>query len=445
MTAQFGTNFDLPQWARESIRGVESDDLIETVVQADMQAAFQHLRGNEEFLAQLTASVQQNLTALTDVAAGRVQLCDVQLPQPRLLAALQARLGVPQTLLQLSYRVGFLTIWREWTARLDAAPVSSHDRAAAGRIITELIFAYQNAALDQVAAEHVRTEAALLQSRDHVRRRLIRDILGGVERPVAADFVMLGYDLDVQHIAVSTDAVGLRPADWIARIRATCQVWDTLHFCSDDDCSVWWFGRHSWTERAQHLLLAQLRDAGVRAEVAEPRQGLSGFRDSYRQLIQTRAIRAAWARTDEMERTYGVTPIPVPPVLCYVDLRIEALLLEERDASAAFVAHELGPLAAATRSSALLRETLQHWLETRSHVLTAQQLGLHEHTVRNRLRRIEEVLGRPITVRPTELVLALRMRRVVGGEPASAQNLVETTAYAGRAERFAADRAVSGE
>lgn len=444
MTTEFGTDFPLPGWAQRMIGDIEAGDLVERVVEADLQAAFQDLRGNDEFVAQLTASVRQNLGALTDVAAGRIQLCDVELPQPRLLAALQARLGVPQSLLQLSYRVGFLAIWRGWAARLEVAPVCSEERAAALSTVTELIFAYQNAALAQVAAEHVRTETALQQSREHVRHRLIRNLLNSPERPIEADLVTLRYELDVEHIAVSADLGGLRAAELIARIRARCQVWDTLTFSATDGCNVWWFGRHSWTERGKNLLLEELGAAGVRAEVAESGHGLAGFREGYRQLLQTRAIRAACATTGETEMAYGVSPVALPAVLCFVDLRIEALLLDERETSAAFVTRELGALAAANRSSALLRETLQHWLETRSHVATAEQLGLHEHTVRNRLRRIEELLGRPITVRPTELVLALRLRRLVGGMPAVAQNRTAARSGAGEDDDIDADRAAAG-
>ena len=444
MAAEFSSEFHLPTWARTLIAEIPCDDLVERVVEADMHAAFEHLRGNEEFGAQLAASVRQNLHALTEVAVGRIDLGDVELPEPRLLAILQARLGVPQTLLQLSYRVGFLTIWRGWVSRLETAPVPMAERAAALRTVTELIFAYQNAALGQVAAEHVLTETALHQSREHVRHELIRNLLNTSERPIDADLVTLGYDLDKEHMAVAIDLVALRATELISRIRAQCQVWDTLTFSGGDNCSVWWFGRHSWTERAQQQLLEELRAAGVPAEVAEHGQGLDGFREGYRQLLQTRAVRAACTQTSEIERAYGVAPVALPKVLCFIDLRIEALLLGEREMSAAFVARELGPLAAANRSAAVLRETLLRWLETRSHVATAEQLGLHEHTVRNRLRRIEELLGHPISVRPTELVLALRLRRLVGG-PTAAEPGLHASAAVGEDEARLKYRAVGGD
>jgi DNA-binding PucR family transcriptional regulator len=45
-----------------------------------------------------------------------------------------------------------------------------------------------------------------------------------------------------------------------------------------------------------------------------------------------------------------------------------------------------------------------------SNVHTAGRQGLHEHTVRNRLTQIDELVGRPITKRRTEMLVALRLR-----------------------------------
>jgi DNA-binding PucR family transcriptional regulator len=44
------------------------------------------------------------------------------------------------------------------------------------------------------------------------------------------------------------------------------------------------------------------------------------------------------------------------------------------------------------------------------HVAAAEQLGLHEHTVRNRLHRAEQLLGHPLSERRAELLVALRLR-----------------------------------
>jgi DNA-binding PucR family transcriptional regulator len=50
-----------------------------------------------------------------------------------------------------------------------------------------------------------------------------------------------------------------------------------------------------------------------------------------------------------------------------------------------------------------------------SHVAAAEHLQLHEHTVRNRLHKAEELLGHPINERRTELQVAARLMRMRAG------------------------------
>jgi DNA-binding PucR family transcriptional regulator len=88
----------------------------------------------------------------------------------------------------------------------------------------------------------------------------------------------------------------------------------------------------------------------------------------------------------------------------------------------------LGELAANDAAAARLRQTLLVWFETGSHVSAAAKLKLHEHSVRNRLRRAEEAIGHPLTARRTELQVALRLFAIVRPDD-------ETGAGAGSAAR----------
>jgi DNA-binding PucR family transcriptional regulator len=92
---------------------------------------------------------------------------------------------------------------------------------------------------------------------------------------------------------------------------------------------------------------------------------------------------------------------------------LEILLMRDPERARRFVRTELGPLADATPEAARLRETLEVSFRLGSHVSTAEHLQLHEHTVRNRLHRAEEHLGRPLAERRTELQVALRLQRLL--------------------------------
>jgi DNA-binding PucR family transcriptional regulator len=113
------------------------------------------------------------------------------------------------------------------------------------------------------------------------------------------------------------------------------------------------------------------------------------------------------AEAEQVERVRA--RLGTPGVVTLADVRLEALLGDDPARAARFVAAELRGLAEPGPEAERLRETVRTWLATGSHVGTAKALGLHEHTVRNRLRRAEELLGRPVTERRTETQVALRL------------------------------------
>ena len=104
-------------------------------------------------------------------------------------------------------------------------------------------------------------------------------------------------------------------------------------------------------------------------------------------------------------------------VLRYSDVSLEVLLMKDPSRAQDFVIAELGPLAEATEQAARLRETLEASFRCGSHVAAAEHLHLHEHTVRNRLHKAEELLGHSLQVRRTELQVAARLMRLLNNVP----------------------------
>jgi DNA-binding PucR family transcriptional regulator len=112
--------------------------------------------------------------------------------------------------------------------------------------------------------------------------------------------------------------------------------------------------------------------------------------------------RSAWGRGN------------APVVMRYADAGLEILLMQNDELARTFVAAELGPLAQSTTEAARLRETLDASFRYGSHVAAAQHLNLHEHTVRNRLHKAEELLGHSLQERRTEVQVAVRLVRLLG-------------------------------
>lgn len=157
-----------------------------------------------------------------------------------------------------------------------------------------------------------------------------------------------------------------------------------------------WFATNSrlrptWREAVR----SSLRRFETPASVSEPSPGLPG-------------IRAAFENTTCAERLRGWAT-PTDRVLLYHDIRLECMLLSDPAAARSFVVAELGDLQGSAIGKKVLRETAAVFLDKGSVVATAAELVLHEHTVRNRLRRVEEYLGHPLTTRRAEVHVALRI------------------------------------
>ncbi len=403
----FLTVTGLPRWARQAADDVDLAALADRVVEADLAAAFDTLRDNAEFVATLRASVVENLCSLRQVLTGRTRLDQVRLVEPFALAGLQARLRLPQTALQRSYRVGFLTMWQEWTDRLveraDREDVGRRDSLEALRALTTLVLAYQHHVASQVADSFARADDALSRSREHVRAGLVQHLLRADSTPLPpSDLVLLDYPLDAGHLTV------LLPeppsAQLLNVVRDKCHVRDTLVHSVDLSGTLVWLAQprpSGWSHGQVAAVLDCLRSQGVEASVSEPQVGVRGLRLGWQQVQDVQLVRAAW----------GVAGSPA--VLAYADVSLEILLMADPDRARAFVRAELGELGAEDEVAARLRETVEASHRWGSHVTTAAHLHLHEHTVRNRLQKAAELLGRPLTERRTELQVALRLARLL--------------------------------
>lgn len=398
----------LPEWASAMADGVDLRSLADVVVSRDLDAAFPSLRGHEEFVERLRASVTENLHALQDVLCGRLALADVRLVEPFAFAAVQARLRVPQTSLQRSYRVGFVAMWQEWSQRLVACAeeddVSRTEALEALRTLTTLLLVYQDHVASQVAESFARTDDALSRSRAHVRSGLVRQMLREDAAPLSpSDRAILDYPIEATHVAVLLPTVAEGAAGQVLHgLRSSSRTRDALVHAVDLSSTVLWLAQPGpWPEQALQRMLDGLRSLDVQAAVSDPATGLAGLRSAWTQVCEIEEVRSAWG------------PATSPRVLRNADVSLEVLLMRDLPRARQFVAAELGPLAEHSQQAARLRETLEASYRWGSHVTAAEHLHLHEHTVRNRLHKVAQLLGRPLQERRTELQVALRLTRLL--------------------------------
>ena len=387
---------------------MDLEGLRDVVVQRDIAAAFVPYADDEAFVEHLRASVQENLAALRAFLSGTLALEEIRLDRPLNFGNVQAQLRIPQSSLQRSYRVGFVAMWEAWmravwsSARERGVPRDEAVAAVLG--ITQRIFAYQDHVAYQVAEEFSRTEEALGRSRRQVRQGLVRGLLGDDPQvPTPADRVTIGYDLDWHHLAVLLPACAEADAErLLGRLRAATHVPQSLVHAVDLASTVLWLGRPvAWQPADLAEVTSVLGGSGLTVCISEPAEGVGGLRQSFRQVQAIERVRSASPSSD------------APPLLSYQDVALEILLLHDPTLARAFVRKELGPLAEGSLEAARLRETLEVSYRLASHVATAELLAVHEHTVRNRLQKTEQLLGHPLAERRTEVQVALRLHRLV--------------------------------
>lgn len=129
--------------------------------------------------------------------------------------------------------------------------------------------------------------------------------------------------------------------------------------------------------------------------IGEPHQGIAGFRRTHLEASDALQLGLQCAE---------------PRSLRYRDVALATLLNQDRERAQWFVETELGGLSADTPDMHELRRTLHVYFATRMRVApAADQLYIHRNTMRDRLRRIERLLGYRPADRPAVCQAALQL------------------------------------
>lgn len=293
--------------------------------------------------------------------------------------------GAPVTVVLHCYRAGQAALWDAWLDEIDRLGPAADDR----RRLLDAGSGFLNEYVDRCAAwvelEHTRERERRIRSQEQRRMSVVRDLLDGL--PADAD--VLGYELEADHTALIVQGPRAEAATAELRARATG---DVLSLSADP--VTWWL----WT--AGDLDLEGYVPApGTRVAVGAPARGRDGFR-------RTHADARAAAR---------VAAHRPQPVLRYRDVALEALAGQDEQRARDFVEQELGPLLGETPGGGTLIETLEaYYAAGQNAVSAAAALGVRDRTIANRLRRVEQALGRgSIVARRAEIETALRLTRLL--------------------------------
>lgn len=391
------------QAVQDAAATLDVDALAIDVSAVLMRDVFAGRRADRAFGTLVEDSTHGNLENIRDVFGGRVRVDATRATAGALdLAATAAELRLPEAALERAYRAGQNRFWASWfrTAREHAA-VSGEDLGAYLERPSEQLFDYIEHVLADVGARYHSVAALRATGHERLRDAVLGRIVAGEEDVDAGELERaLGYPAAAHHafVVLRLDAAAC-PDALLEHLRRTAGAIATLvHREGVGDWGVWLALGDPVDGATTTRLHRALRSADVVAAAAGAGPGLAGMR----------AARSGALRVARVQRALG----DVPAVVCDRDVRFETMLLDDPELAAGFVREELGPLAAADERAASLRHTLLTWLAAGSHVSTAAALGVHEHTVRNRIREIETLLGVPVAGRRAELHVALRLHRV---------------------------------
>lgn len=295
---------------------------------------------------------------------------------------------------------------RHWTDLLLEEADPHHIKTILKPLLTSVSRSFDRI-VNGVIREYVAEQARLSESAAARRRATVEALVAGqpVDLGVARD--RLGIDLEVEHVALvmKAEASPRLPNTDLQRIaviagRLLGDPHPLLHDAGDNE--LWaWVSRPSIGSLAQ---LEALRDDLVRTSarmgVGPARAGAEGMRRSHRDARATCAV----AGLGGQHR-----------LLFYQDVDLAVMLSHDLEAVRWFVEDHLGDLAGDDETNRQLRETLERYYESNmSLIAAAEPLHVHRNTVVHRLRRIEEILGHPVTRDVLQVRVALMLRSLNG-------------------------------
>jgi hypothetical protein len=248
--------------------------------------------------------------------------------------------------------------------------------------------------ISTIAEEYQREARGLISSPDDRLAARVRALLKG-ELLEAPD---IEYEFDAWHLgAVATGR------ERLGAIRHLAKLLDRRLLSIQSDGGIVWAwlgGRAPFDSDDLDIALASLGNGDFCLALGEPAHGLTGWRLTHR---QAQAVLPIAKRTGK-------------PCLRYADGALLASLLQDELLAASLQERYLSPLASERDGGEALRETLRaYFAADRNASSAAAALGVSRHTIANRLRVVEERVGRSLTSSGAEIEAALRLHDLDSG------------------------------
>jgi hypothetical protein len=324
------------------------------------------------------------------------------------LARTLARRGLDITVLMKLVRYGQAVFWPAImeTAERGVANPSARMRLLA--VVFERFGTYVETLLDETVTVFQLERDLRMRGTNARRQELIESLIAGEEPSIDGASRVLSYELRRSHTALALwDSGGSHEAldrlESLAQEIASALGARRVLSTPSSSRGLWaWFPADGPPTRAQRDAVAALHTPpGLRAAVGQPGKGLAGFRRSHEEALAAQRIALTYV-DDEL-------------VTWYADVEIVSLLSHDARGARALVARELAGLTALDAQCDKLRRTSLAYVRCGcSATAAARELGVHTNTVRYRIERAEEALGRRLEGQELLLQLALMLVESAG-------------------------------
>jgi hypothetical protein len=312
-----------------------------------------------------------------------------------------ARAGVSLDTVLRRYVVGHTLLEDFFMEEADRGDFSGQSGAA--RQLLRAQASLLDRLLDAITGEYREELERARESPERRRVERVRGLLAGA----ALDTADLGYNFDRWHLGMIASGAGAVQAVRDVAAEVDCRLLSVSY----DDGTVWaWFGgQRRLPVTDLEPMLSGERPTSVVLAVGEPAQGIDGWRLTHRQAQAALLVALRRAKPRRLTR--------------YADVALLALALRDEAQARSLIEVFLSPLDSRRDGGVVLRETLRAYFAAgRNASSAAAALGVARHTVENRLRAVEQALGRSLQTCLAELEVALRVDElggVAGGEDLS--------------------------
>ena len=381
-------------------------------------------RHDETVRQLMVASTSSNLVAILDILTHAIPLESISVPPA---AAEYARRFAQHELsleaLLRAYRLGEhrVTQWAvEVLSRLDH--IGTADALAAVSELNERLSRY----IDQVVEGLIdiyESERRRWSSRTGAARSAqLRTVLDNESLTEASAEELLGLPLGVWHQAAivwlpagTTDPEPLFQAG--NRLLNDVSGRTPLTMLADD-LTMWaWVSTPAQaTLDAPEVRSGLASQPALRMALGAPGFGLAGFRASLREAARARRL----AETADHASALGGAG---DQLVLFDEVALAALLTDQPDDLRNWTARVLGGLAADDANSAELRRTVQVFLQHGgSFTEAAARLHVHKNTVHYRVKKAEQLRGRPLAEDRLDVEVALLVCDALGVGPPAQRN-----------------------